>query len=194
MAANLHAAAETLLASFDDIQMSDIAAAAGIARSSLYYYFTSRDDILFYFLRAMLDELAEAAALAANGAGDPPKRLVGVVRAQLDHFNRHPAVTHWLIAQLGRPGRPADMAARIKIGFEEPVCRLLIEGAEDGSLRSLPDAGIGATALFGAVLVMGLRLLLAEGRVAVDKVLDLLGSVFWQRTAPTSDFPLPGLG
>lgn len=194
MAANLRAAAESLLSSFDDIQMSDIAAAAGVARSSLYYYFTNKDDILSFFLRVMLDELAQATALAANGPGDPPTRLAGVVRAQLDHLDRHPAATHRLIAQLGRAGRPADIAARIRIGFEEPVRKLLVEGAEDGSLRALPDPELGAAALFGAVLVIGLRLLLADGHIAVDKVLHLIGPVFWQGIAPTPSHSPPRLG
>jgi TetR/AcrR family transcriptional regulator len=194
MATKLRAAAETLLSSFDDIQMAEIAAAAGVARSSLYYYFTNKDDILAFFLRAMLDELAEATTAAANSPGDPPTRLAAVVRAQLEHLDRHPAASQQLIAHLGRAGHLTDIAARINNGFEEPVRRLLVEGAQDGTLRPLPDAELGATALFGAVLVIGLRSLIVNGHIAVDEVMDLIGPMFWQGIAPAPDTPLPPLG
>ena len=193
MATKLRAAAETLLSSFDDIQMAEIAAAAGVARSSLYYYFTNKDDILAFFLRAMLDELADATTAAANSPGDPPTRLAAVVRAQLEHLDRHPAASQQLIAHLGRAGHLTDIAARINHGFEEPVRRLLVEGAQDGTLRPLPDAQLGASALFGAVLVIGLRSLIVNGRIAVDEVMHLIGPMFWQGIAPAPDTPLPPL-
>ena len=119
MAANLDAAADALLADFDDIQMHDIAVAAGVARSSLYYYFTNKDDVLEYLLRSMLDELAEATAAAVAGPGDPSIRLAEVIRAQLGHLNAHPAASQLLIANLGRAGKLPDIAARINAGFQE---------------------------------------------------------------------------
>ena len=137
--------------------MADIAAAAGVARSSLFYYFSNKDDVLAFFLRATLDELADATTAAADSPGDPPVRLAAVVRAQLGHLDRHPAASQQLIAHLGRAGKLADTAARIRNGFEELVRRLLVEGARDGTLRPLPDPELGASALFGAVVVIDLR-------------------------------------
>lgn len=191
MAANLRAAAETLLVRFDEIQMSDIASAVGVARSSLYYYFTKKDDILAFFLRDMLDELGHATRAAADGPGDPPRRLAAVVRAQLEHLNHHPAATTQLIAQLGRAGRLTDIAARVNDGFEGPVRRLLIEGSEDGTLRALADPDLGATALFGAVLVIGVRCLIVHGNIDVEEVMAQIAPMFWQGIAPSPDAPLP---
>lgn len=186
LATNLRTASEDLLTTFDELQMSDIARAAGVARSSLYYYFANKDDVLAFFLRAILDELAEATSLAAQIRGDAPTRLTAVVRAQLEHLNNHPAATQQLIAHLGDAGRLADIAARINEGFEEPVRRLLSEGAADGSLRSLVDVDVGATALFGAVLMIGLRSLILHGSIAIDDVMEVIGPMFWHGIAPES--------
>jgi TetR/AcrR family transcriptional regulator len=193
MAIKLRAAAETLLARYDDIQMADIANAAGVARSSLYYYFTNKDDILAFLLRTTLDQLGHATAAAANGPGDAPTRLGAVVRAQLEHLNRYPAASQQLIAHLGRAGRLADIAARINDGFEEPVRRLLTEGAAEGTLRPLADPDLGATALFGAVLVIGLRALIVQGRIDVEQVIQQIAPMFWQGIAPSADTPPPNL-
>jgi len=191
MAAKLQAAANDLLASFDDIQMHDIAAVAGVARSSLYYYFANKDDVLGYLLRSEFDELTETTSAAASGVGDPPTRLGAVIRAQLEHLDNHPAATQLLIANLGRAGKLPDLAARVNQGFEEPVRRLLAEGAADGTLRPLADEDLGATALFGAVLVIGMRSLVVEGHIDVDRVIERIGSMFWYGLAPTPDAPVP---
>jgi len=194
MAAKLNAAAPDLLTRFDELQMNDIAAAAGVARSSLYYYFTNKDDVLAYFLRAMLDDLTETTARAADAPGDPATRLGAVIRAQLEHLNRHPAASQLLIANLGRAGKLPDIAARVSQGFEEPVRTLLAEGAADGSLRSLADNDLGAAALFGAVLVIGLRSLVIEGHIDIDRVTEMIAPMFWHGIAPSPDTPIPGRG
>jgi AcrR family transcriptional regulator len=191
MADKLAAAANDLLANFDELQMNDIAVAAGVARSSLYYYFQNKDDVLSYLLREMLEDLTTSTAAAVDGPGTPPERLGAVIRAQLEHLNEHPAATQLLIANLGRAGKLPDIAARVNQGFEEPVRRLLAEGAADGTLRTLDDDDLGATALFGAVLVIGLRALVVEGQVDVDRVVAMIGPMFWHGIAPGPDTPVP---
>jgi hypothetical protein len=110
--------------------------------------------------------------------------LRAVIRAHLEHLNDHPAATQVLVANLGRAGRLPEIAARVTQGFEEPVRRLLAEGAEDGSLRAQADDELAATALFGAVLVIGLRSLVVEGSIDVDRVTELLDPMFWHGLAP----------
>lgn len=184
MAANLHEAADRLLASFDEVQMRDIAAAAGVARSSLYYYFANKDDVLAFLLRSLFQELTAATNEAAAGPGTPSERLSAVIRAQLTLMNDHPSASLQILANLGRAGQLPDIAARVHQGFAVPVRQLLAEGAADGTLRAVADEDLGATALFGAVLVIGLRALVVDGHIDVDRVMALIGEMFWYGIAP----------
>lgn len=184
MAANLAAAADRLLASYDTVQMHDIAVDAGVARSSLYYYFMNKDDVLVYLLRSNLDELIRAAAMATSSSGTAAERLFGVIRALFGHLNQHPAASQQLFANLGRVGKLPEIAAKVEQGFEGPVRKLLAEGVEDGSLRSLPDDPLGATALFGAVLVIGLRALVVDGRIDIERAMQSITPMFWNGIAP----------
>lgn len=184
MAANLAAASDRLLASYDTVQMHDIALDAGVARSSLYYYFMNKDDVLVYLLRSNLDELIRAAAMATSSSGTAAERLFGVIRALFRHLNQHPAASQQLFANLGRVGKLPEIAAKVEQGFEGPVRRLLAEGVEDGSLRSLPDDPLGATALFGAVLVIGLRALVVEGQIDIERAMQSVTPMFWNGIAP----------
>jgi AcrR family transcriptional regulator len=191
MAAKLRSAAASIISSFDDVQMNDIAEAAGISRTSLYYYFANKDDVLAFFLRNMLDDLATGVATAASTPGDAPTRLGAVIRAQLTHLDANPATSQLLIANLGRAAKLPDLAARIAEGFETPVKRLLIEGGEEGTLAALPDADLAAAALFGAVLVIGLRSLVLDGHIDVDGITERIAPMFWHGIAPSPDAPLP---
>jgi AcrR family transcriptional regulator len=192
LVAKLKAAAGTFISSFDDVSMNGIAAAAGVARSSLYYYFSGKDDVLTFLLRSTLEELADSASAASEGDGDVPTRLYAVVRAQLEHLNAHPTTSQLLIANLGRVGKLPDIAARVDEGFQAPVRRLLEEGAAAGTLRRLVDPGLGATALFGAVLVIGLQSLVLNGSIDVDAVTASIGPMFWFGVGPDGA-PLPAL-
>ena len=186
MAANLTAAADRLLASYDTVQMHDIAVDAGVARSSLYYYFTNKDDVLVYLLRSSLDDLIRAASAAVSGSGAAAERLFGMIRALFEHLNDHPAASQQLFANLGRVGKLPEIAAQVEQGFEGPVRQLLADGAADGSLRAVPDEELGATALFGTVLVIGLRALVVEGHIDIDRSMSLITPMFWQGIAPES--------
>jgi AcrR family transcriptional regulator len=184
MAGRLQQAADGLLSSFDDLQMTDIAAAAGVARSSLYYYFAGREDVLSFLLQSTLETLTDTIAAAATSPGDPATRLRAVLRAHLQHLNDHPAATRLLVANLGRAGRLREIAAAVTESVEEPVRKLLAEGAHDGSLRAQPDAELAATGLVGAVLIVGMRALVVEGSVDIDRVTELLHPMLWRGLAP----------
>lgn len=184
MAANLRQAADRLLGSFGEVQMHGIAEVAGVARSSLYYYFANKDDVLAFLSRSVLEELITAAVDAASGPGTPSERLSAVIRAQFEHLDQHPAASQQLVANLARASKLPDVAALVHQGFEVPVRQLLAEGAADGTLRALPDEELGATALFGAVLLIGRRALIVDGHIDVERVMAVIGPMFWHGIAP----------
>lgn len=184
MAAKLQRASDRLLEEFTELQMSDIAQVAGLARSSLYYYFANKDDVLAYLLRAVLADLNATSSAAASGPGTPSERLAAVIRAQLEHLDRYSSSAQYLFANLGRAGELAEIAARVTDGYYVPVKKLLVEGAADGTFRALPDVDLGASTLHGAVLAIGLRALVTEGRIDVDLATATVGTIVWGGIAP----------
>lgn len=186
LADKLAAAADSYASSFDDVRMDDIAKASGIPRATLYYYFSGKEDLLGFLLGSMLADLRVSVAEAAQSPGDAQLRLDAVVRAQLRHLGANPAIGQLLLANLGKAGKLPDIAAGVNDGFHAPVRQILAEGIRDGILVEL-DVDIAATALFGAVTIVGFQSLLTEGRIDVDRVADSLFPLFWsgmERPAP----------
>jgi AcrR family transcriptional regulator len=180
----LTTAAARFAVSFDTARMDDIATASGIPRATLYYYFAGKDDILAFILQSMLDDLRVSVDTALNVGGDAPTRLRAVVRAQLAHLAANPAAAQLLLMNLGRAGRIGVIAAGVDGGFHVPVRNLLADGVAAGELDDI-DIDMAATAIYGAVTIVGLQALVATGALDVDDVADRLLSLLWSGVAAT---------
>ncbi len=184
IAQRLRATAEQVGTSFDDMTMDAIVEATGIPRATLYYHFRSREQVLAFLLSATLRDIAEAVAVAASSSAPVRDRLLGVVQAQIETMAANPATTQLLVANLGRAGKLPDITAGIDLAFRIPLQQLLVDGAADGSLKAV-DPEITATAIFGAVTVVGLNAIMRDGRLDVDRVLDGLRAL-WGGIEPST--------
>ncbi len=158
----------------DDTKMEDIAAATGVPKATLYYYFDGKADILAFLFHAVLDEVAVAVTAAATGPGLAADRLRRVVVAHLEVFRRMPMASRALQFDLGRAARVPELATRAEASFVAPVRELLAQGARDGSLRPVPHPAITATAIMGAVTTTGMNVLAMDSKRSVRMVADVV--------------------
>ena len=194
MAERLRLAAVPIAArGLDQTRLEDLAAATGVPRATLYYYFAGKEDILAFLLRDFLTTMGDAVTAAASGPGLARPRLAAVIHAQLQVMAAQPHVCQALLAELGRAGRIPDIAHSIGQAFHQPVLDLLRAGAKDGSLRRLPDPAVAARTIFGAVVASALADLLLAGTVAVDqlgkRVTDLVLRGIQPATTPPPHAP-----
>jgi TetR/AcrR family transcriptional repressor of mexCD-oprJ operon len=165
----LEAAAKVLAAGGEQASMNDVAAAAGVARATLYRYFPSR--------QALLDELAR---VAADDAG---ARLAS---ARIEELAAAEAVTR-AVRALIEVGDPFTVVARERMRpdpeqFEqrvlEPLRRLFERAQGRGEIRGdIPSSWL-TDALVGLVVsVLSSRPLLGrEDTIAVVSALFLDGA------------------
>jgi AcrR family transcriptional regulator len=67
----------------------DVAAATGVSPAGLYYYFRSKEELLFLILDHCLESLLNEVNLAAGDIEDPRARLQVIIRAHLGYFATH---------------------------------------------------------------------------------------------------------
>lgn len=134
-------------------KIEDIAAASGVPKATLYYYFTGKDDILSFLLRDSLAVLAQEVAGAADAPGSGRDRLAAVIIVQIKHTMDRPGSSRALVGDLGRAIRLPELATAVQEAFYDPIARVLQAGAADGSLRPLEDPQTGAVSIFGAIMM-----------------------------------------
>lgn len=173
----LLAAADELGFRFTRVSMDEIARVSGVPRATIYYYFSGRDELLVHITDLALSELAAQAQAVVDGPGTAVERLYALVRCNLTHLHQHRAASELLFGYLGTAGLH-DVTWKIKAGILEPIEWMLAEGATDGSIRQLDDVGLTATALFGAILVVGLQELYLTGELDADGITERLVPIF----------------
>jgi AcrR family transcriptional regulator len=156
----------------DATKMEDIAAATGVPKATLYYYFDGKEAILAFLFDEILGEVSRAIDGALLTEGTAADRLRAAVVAHLRVFAAFPAASRALQFDLGRAARIPHIDERIEAAYRAPIRRLLDEGTADGSLRAVAHPGLVAVAILGAVTTVGINALsLGPGR-PVEEVAD----------------------
>src|SRR5271169_5493226 len=70
-----------------DVSMDEIAAEAGVARSTVYVYFANRDDLLRACVQSMYDHLQDTIALVADDGAPPVARLRRLILGELERVD-----------------------------------------------------------------------------------------------------------
>jgi AcrR family transcriptional regulator len=143
----------------DATKMEDIAAATGVPKATLYYYFDGKEDILAFLFNEILDEVGRAVDGALRTEGTAADRLRAAIVAHLRVFEQLPAASRALQFDLGRAARIPHIDERIEAAFRGPVRQLLEAGAADGSLRPVEHPRLVAIAILGAVTTVGINAL-----------------------------------
>lgn len=181
IAARLPAAAELFAdRGLDSTKIEDVAAATGIPKATLYYYFSGKEEILAFLLNDALLRVADEVAIAVQSDDTAAQRLADVIRAQLRVMADQPAVCRALVGDLGRAGRMPAIAEMINAAYYQPVEALLLEGAADGTLLEQAHPEAVAMAIFGAVTISALSYLVTNqpldeariSRAVTDLILD----------------------
>lgn len=178
IAARLTAAAELFAdRGVDNTKIEDVAAATGVPKATLYYYFAGKEEILAFLLADTLQRMADEVVIAVEQEGTAAERLARVIQAQLTVMAEQPAVCRALLGDLGRAGRIPDIAAAIRNAYSAPVETLLVQGAQDGSLLGTVEPVAAAAAVFGATSISGLSYLVAGQPLDPPLVAQAVGRV-----------------
>jgi AcrR family transcriptional regulator len=91
---------------FDATTMRDIAAACGLSLGAAYYYFDSKDQILFAYYARNREAHRARAQERLSGAADLAGRLGAIIHAGLDVVQRERKMLAALLSRLADPSDP----------------------------------------------------------------------------------------
>lgn len=157
--------------------MDDIAQISGIPRATLYYYFSGKDEILSFLLDAMLADLGSKARAAVESSRDVKGRLTSLARTYLELVSTTP-VAALLLANLSKIGKLPDISSATDQAFLSIIREVIQDGIGQGDLKKV-DVPTAATALFGAITLVGIRPLLDGSSSAPAELSASVVDIFW---------------
>lgn len=116
-----------------DVSMDEIAAEAGVARSTVYVYFANRDELLRACVQSMYDRMLDTIAVIVADDASPAERLRGLILGLLERIDESPAFFRLAMATqatVGAAGSAAVGGALMMIGLD--MIRVLEELARAG--------------------------------------------------------------
>ena len=125
-AAILDGAAQIFATQGERASMNDVAAAAGVARATVYRYFPSRETLLDELARAAVEDVRERLASARIDAVAPPEGIARAVRALVDVGDP------FVLLARRRARSDADGFDRT---LTQPLRRLFERAQDDGDIR-----------------------------------------------------------
>jgi len=140
-----HAAAELIFQQgYNETSISQIAKKAGIGKSTVYDYFSTKDEIILFLLDEPLGEVRSRAEGIEAETGTPAERLSRILEMHLDVLLRDKAFIFKLSFEFQR--LPLDVQARHETkrqAYQDLLRGLIQEGINDGSFRPVdPDISV----------------------------------------------------
>ena len=162
--------------------MADIIAATGIRASTMYQYFSNKDDVVWTILGELFADSAVRAKQAMEAGTSALDKIAALLEFMADGLTNDPAkvrfvaqfdamyARHWPVERL------LSLEARISPQGFESFSALIREGMADGSLRPDLDPGLTMHAVINAVIGAQRRLASLGDRVELEygKPIDVL--------------------
>jgi AcrR family transcriptional regulator len=158
----------------DQVTMAEIIAASGLRASTIYQYFSSKDDIVWAILEEVLADLAEHAKAATSGAKTALDKITALLDLMADDLTRNRAKVRFLAQFDAMYARhwPAERLLTLEAqispeGFQQ-FATLIREGIADGSLRADLDPELTLHAVVNAVAGAQRRLASLGSRIELE--------------------------
>ena len=134
-----------------EVSMDEIAAEAGVARSTVYVYFANRDELLRACLKGMHNQLLDDIAESWEHDAEPAHRLERLIEGMLDRIDADPAFFRLALVAQGSVSQGGEAVgnelALISLNIARLISDLYADGVARGAFRDMdPDK---ATALIG---------------------------------------------
>jgi len=143
-----------------DVPMDEIAAEAGVARSTVYVYFANRDELLRACLKGMHNQLLEDIAQTWEENAEPAHRLERLLEGMLERIDDDPAffrlalMTQGTVIQGGEA--VGNELALIGLNIARLIHDLYVDGVSSGIFRDIdPDEAVNLIGqqIYGAMAV-----------------------------------------
>jgi len=171
-----HKAADLIIdRGFNETSVNQIAKAVGMGKSTLYDYFSTKDEIFLYLLDEPIEELTRQAKAIIAGKGNALERLHKVMYMHLEVLLRNKAYLLKLTFEAQRLDAEGQLHYQEKrYAYQDLLQALIEEGIEEGSFRPVDSAIVMKTLMAMMSTVAFTSRPVGSPKEMLDSTLDML--------------------
>ncbi len=134
--------------------LSAVAAEIGVDRATLYYYFSSKEQLFDEVVRAVLEENNQFARKIAERPGSPASKILELVsKLMVSYAENYPMLFIYIREDLGHVSdKRSDWSIRMRElnrSIQQSVIDIIDQGFADGSFRRIGTSKIIAYGILG---------------------------------------------
>lgn len=167
LATKLYSGGDKFLAQGDDVRIDQVAEDLGIARATLYYYFSGKDDLISFLMQEKMERIATQVQRAKAGDGTALERFEAAMRAAIYELASNPALCLNLMLAMGRMEAMAEILTASERAIMAPLRELLIEARAVGD-ADIADIDLTISSLMGGTNMAVLQRWALTGEVDPD--------------------------
>jgi AcrR family transcriptional regulator len=158
----------------DRVTMAEITLASGVQPSTMYQYFSNKDDIVWATLRELMQEVSERAKQKIQNAANAMSRLTALLDFMADELSSHTVKVRFmaqfdaLYAHDWPAERLMTLESQINPQGFHVFAELIREGMADGSMRSDLDPDLTMHAVMNAIIGAQRRLASLGAKVELE--------------------------
>jgi AcrR family transcriptional regulator len=167
---------------FKKTTMGDIARSLGRAKSSLYYYYPSKEDIFEAVLHAEMDELTNQIHQAIRSATSSKEKLIIYCRCRLNKLNQLRNLSDALKTEIAELHCiMTDLRSKFDTTHVEMIKEILAEGVSNGEFKKINAGNIELVAYLMVSSFRGLAVPLMVSQnlspqldLQIDSIVDIM--------------------
>ena len=151
--------------------VDDIVERAGVAKGTVYYHFSGKEDLFQAMLTDGLERLSSAFREQVEISADPVDALDGLVRAELTFIIENQAFSKLLMSELWRGDRVwREAVVMLREDYVSCVVSVLRRGIDSGAFRPDLDPHWAGPVVFGSVITAALDWLMFQPERPLEEV------------------------
>ena len=165
---------------FEQSSMDDVAIKANVAKGTLYYHFSSKEEMLFGLIERGIDIFVEEVNKKIKNESDPKSKLEIILETQLNFFFKYRNFCRILISELWRfKTKWKEQIGHIQDNYFVTIQKIIEDGITSGEFNK--DLNIEATsvAIFSLISFASLDWTIFHAQKSKEEMLATIKLIFF---------------
>jgi len=139
---------------YEDITVQDIATRAGFSKGIIYYYFSSKEDVMVSLFDSILRVIDRNFASTIQNHPEPREQMERVLRMSFDLVHEHQEFYRVMMvfwSQITHKTLMSDLNATLFRRYRREMAKIIERGVEKGVFRANVDANLLASQIIAVI-------------------------------------------